>query len=90
MKLFNPDAHTLSPTHRKIYAWMTLAYTAVDFVAAVLFIAGSALFFSPATAGTATWLFLIGSIFFAMRPTITVAREIAYLSVGDYADVIAG
>ena len=89
MKFFDPDSHTRSATHRKIYAWMTLAYTAVDFIAAVLFIIGSALFFSPATTDTATWLFLVGSIFFGLRPTISIVREIAYLSVGDYKDVIA-
>ncbi|MCB1377290.1 MAG: YrhK family protein [Alphaproteobacteria bacterium] len=90
MSLFDPQNHTRSEAHRKIYAWSTMAYTAVDFTAAVLFIIGSILFFQASTAYAATWLFLIGSIFFGLRPTITLLREIAYMRVGDYRDVASG
>lgn len=87
MKLFDPERHTCSDTHRKIYAYAALAYTVVDFAAAVLFVVGSILFFKESTTYVATWLFLVGSILFGLRPAITMVREIAYIRVGDYLDV---
>jgi hypothetical protein len=90
MRLFNPDNHTRSLTHKKLYAVFALAYTVVDFTAALFFIVGSALFFREATAYVATWLFLIGSVFFGLRPTITLMREIAYLRAGDYDELNPG
>jgi len=51
-----------------------------------MFVIGSILFFEPETTTAATWLFLIGSIFFGLRPTITMIREIAYIRLGDYVD----
>ncbi len=89
MKAFDPTKHSCSATHKKIYAWSALAYTIVDFAAAALFVVGSVLFFSESTTYDATWLFLIGSVFFGLRPTITMLREIAYIRAGDYADVAA-
>ena len=82
--MFDPRSHELSDAHRKIHAYAALAYTAVDFTAALLFIVGSVLFFDEATVTAGTWLFLIGSIFFGLRPTITMLREIAYIRVGAY------
>lgn len=87
MKLFDPENHTRSERHKRIHAAYALAYTIVDFIAALLFIVGSVLFFRPETTYAATWLFLIGSIFFAMRPTITLLRELAYLRAGDYQEL---
>lgn len=87
MSFFNPENHTLSARHRKIYAIHVIAYTAIDFTAAALFIVGSALFFDPATTYAATWLFLIGSIFFGLRPATVLLRELAYLRAGDYQDI---
>ncbi|MGD8831662.1 MAG: YrhK family protein [Pseudomonadales bacterium] len=87
MRLFDPDNHTRSEAHRKIHAAYAVAYTTVDFIAALLFIVGSILFFRSETTYAATWLFLIGSIFFAMRPTISLLRELAYLRAGDYQEV---
>ena len=48
---------------------------------------GSILFFNEATTYLGTWLFLIGSVLFGMRPTIKLIREIAYLRVGNYQDI---
>lgn len=59
----------------------------VDFSAAVLFVVGSILFFKTDTTYLATWLFLVDSIFFGIRPTIKLLREIAYMRIGDFADV---
>jgi hypothetical protein len=46
----------------------------VDFAAALLFVVGSILFFYPERQASATWCFLIGSIFFAFKPTLRLAR----------------
>ncbi|WP_371168864.1 YrhK family protein [Aliiroseovarius sp. 2305UL8-7] len=87
MKLFNPDNHTRSAQHKKIYALCELAYTIVDFSAAALFVVGSILFFSAATTYAGTWLFLVGSVLFGLRPSIKLYREFAYLRVADYDDL---
>lgn len=87
MKMFHPDNHTKSDQHKRLYALCELAYTVVDFSAAVLFIVGSALFFDESTTYIATWLFLVGSVLFGMRPAVKLYREIGYLRLGDYDDI---
>jgi len=87
MRLFNPDNHTRSQVHKELYALYSLAYTIVDFTAALMFIVGSILFFHEDTTYIGTWLFLIGSVCFGLRPTITMMREFAYLRAGDYDEV---
>ncbi len=82
MKLFHPDNGLLSARHAEIWAAYELAFTIVDFTAAGMFVSGSALFFFPATTFAATWLFLVGSICFALKPTIRLAREVRLLSLG--------
>lgn len=59
--------------HRRhtFYQW---AHLLVDFTAAALFVAGSILFLYPDLTRAGTWLFLIGSIFFALKPTLRLAR----------------
>lgn len=81
MKLFDPDNHTHSESHKDIFIKCEFAYTIVDFLAAATFVVGSALFFNEATTYLATWLFLIGSVFFGLRPTIRLFRELRYLSL---------
>lgn len=83
MKLFDPENCRRSDAHKRVHAIYAMAYTAVDFAAAVLFIVGSILFFQADTTYAATWLFLIGSIFFAVRPTLTLFRELVYLRLPD-------
>lgn len=61
--------------HGKVYGQYQSVYDTVDLLAAIAFVVGSALFFSEKTQTTATWLFLIGSVFFAVRPMIHVARD---------------
>ena len=61
--------------HGEVYGQYQKVYDGVDALAAIAFIVGSALFFSEETQTTATWLFLIGSIFFAVRPCIHLARD---------------
>ncbi|NYF98200.1 YrhK family protein [Janibacter cremeus] len=47
-----------------------------DFLAGVLFLVGSILFFSESTLYAATWLFTIGSVLFVARPTIRLVRRV--------------
>ncbi|WP_352950748.1 YrhK family protein [Roseibium sp. SCP14] len=51
----------------------------VDFSAAALFVVGSILFFKESTTYAGTWLFLVGSIMFGLRPTIKLLREFAFI-----------
>ena len=87
MQFFNPENRTKSHQNRKIYALYEIAYTAVDFSAAMLFLVGSVLFFYKSLENPAIWLFVIGSACFAMKPTIRIVREIHFLIIGDYSDL---
>ncbi len=82
MRLFQPGNRDMSARHADIWAAYELAYTIVDFAAAGMFVVGSALFFFPADAVPATWLFLVGSLFFGLKPTIRLVRELRLLSLG--------
>ena len=52
--------------------------------AALLFVIGSILFFNEATVEFGTWLFLVGSIFFGLKPTIRLIREWHLLRLGKF------
>jgi hypothetical protein len=84
MKLFDPGTRDRSPENKRLYAHYELAHTAVDFAAAICFVIGSVLFFWNETQETATWLFLIGSLCFALKPTLRLAREVHFLRRGEY------
>ena len=58
---------------RKVYFW---AHLFADFSAGFPFVVGSWLFFSESTTYIATWMFLVGSVFFAIQPTIRLVHEI--------------
>lgn len=90
MRFFNPDNHSLTDEHKRIYALCEVAYTTVDFLAAALFVMGSFLFFNESTATAGTWMFVVGSVFFGLRPTIKLYREIRYLQMGDFDDIVKG
>lgn len=87
MQFFNPENRTKSHRNRKIYAVYEIAYTAVDFSAAILFLVGSVLFFYKSLENPAIWCFVIGSVFFALKPTIRIVRELHFLMMGDYSDL---
>lgn len=87
MAIFNPQNHTLTARHRRLYALYEIAFTIADFSAALLFLVGSWLFFYPSVENQAIWCFVIGSAFFALKPTLRLARELHYLAIGDYADI---
>ena len=54
-----------------------------DFAAALCFIIGSMMFFSASLQTPATWFFTIGSVFFAMKPTLRLWREIKLYRMGE-------
>jgi ABC-type proline/glycine betaine transport system permease subunit len=80
--MFDPKTRTKTHANARLYAIYEVAYTFVDFLAAFLFIIGSILFFDTETVTFGTWLFLIGSICFALKPTIRLTREIHYYRIG--------
>lgn len=82
--LFEPRNRSgRSDDWKRRYAWYEIAYTLVDFGAALSFIIGSILFFFEAAQVPATVLFLVGSILFACKPTIRLVREIRLARHGD-------
>jgi hypothetical protein len=87
MKLFEASSADHSPEQRRFVALTEICYTIVDFCAALCFIVGSMFFFYDSLQNAGTWLFLIGSLFFAAKPTIRLWREIKLLRMGDYADI---
>ena len=87
LTFFNPDNRTRSDRHRRIYAIYEVIYTLVDFLAALLFLVGSVMFFYASLENPAIWCFVIGSLFFMMKPSIRVIREFHLLAIGDYADL---
>jgi hypothetical protein len=68
----------------RFYQW---AHLLVDFVAAALFVAGSILFLYPDLMRTGTWLFLFGSIFFALKPTLRLARFLHLRKLAEKAEL---
>lgn len=75
MKLLDPHLSGLTPTHVAIYWRYQVVRTVVDFGAAVCFVIGSAFFFFTSLTTEADWLFLVGSVLFAFKPTIDVVRS---------------
>jgi len=75
MKLLDPRLSDLTPAHIAIAWRYQVVRTLVDFGAAVCFIIESAFFFFARTTTAADWLFLVGSILFAFKPTIDVVRS---------------
>jgi uncharacterized membrane protein YgdD (TMEM256/DUF423 family) len=59
----------------------------VDFSAALCFLIGSILFFRESLMTPATWLFVVGSVLFAAKPTLRLLREVRLYRMGDYADL---
>lgn len=84
-RYFDKNAPDRSPAHGRIYAFHEVLRTVVDFGAALCFLVGSVLFFWEATQVTATWLFVIGSVFFMLKPTLRLVRELQYVRQGRYA-----
>lgn len=58
---------------RRRYETLSIAN---DFLIAVWFVIGSALFFSESTTVAGTWLFVIGSVELMIRPLIRLTRQV--------------
>ena len=56
-----------------------ITYSTFDFLGSLLFVIGSLLFFSEATAIPGVWAFLFGSAFLGVRPTANLIRELSQL-----------
>ncbi|MBD1549290.1 YrhK family protein [Roseibium aggregatum] len=76
MKFFNQRIRAASRSHAEIVRRYEIARTVVEFLAAVTFIIGSIFFFYESLLFAGTWLFLIGSILFAVRPSIRLLLEL--------------
>lgn len=85
-KVFEPHRQW-SPRQRRAYAAFEVAYTSVDFAAAFSFVVGAILYFYENLHTEGTWMFLAGSILFALKPTIRLAREIVHVSLGRTGEV---
>ncbi|MHC5654132.1 YrhK family protein [Stappia sp.] len=76
MKLFDARLRRASPSHETLVRRYELFRTVVEFLAALTFIVGSVLFFYDSLQVAGTWFFVIGSVLFAVRPTIRLALEL--------------
>lgn len=70
----SPIFHTLTPQHAAIYQRYQTLRVFVDFSAAACFVSGSILFLFSNTGPTAGRLFLVGSLLFAVKPTLDLIR----------------
>ncbi|MGK7651104.1 MULTISPECIES: YrhK family protein [unclassified Roseovarius] len=86
MQMFKDKRH-ISPKTRRLYAIFELLHTLADFVAAFSFLVGSILFLWSDTETAAIWLFIFGSVFFCLKPTLKLIREMKLLSIGDTEDL---
>lgn len=75
-KLFDHSIRSASPAHAEMVRKYELYRTVVEFLAAATFVIGSIFFFFPSLVFAGTWLFLIGSILFAVRPSIRLLLEL--------------
>ncbi|MGX6446462.1 YrhK family protein [Patulibacter sp. S7RM1-6] len=75
MKLLHPSLEDLTPRHIELFWRYQVVRTGVDFAAAMCFLVGSAFFFFASLSTPADWLFLVGSILFAVKPTIDLVRS---------------
>ncbi|MTI46042.1 YrhK-like protein [Roseibium hamelinense] len=75
-KLFDGTLRVASQDHAELVRRYELYRTIVEFLAALTFVIGSVFFFYDSLIYAGTWFFLIGSILFAVRPTIRLLLEL--------------
>lgn len=75
-QLFRHELRTLTPKHEALTRIYEILYHINDLIAGLTFVIGSVLFFQPSTEYAGTWLFLVGSVLFTLRPAINVARDL--------------
>ncbi|EGD77682.1 cobyric acid synthase [Salpingoeca rosetta] len=74
--------HRRSARTRRVHALYEIAHTAVDFAAAMSFLVGSILFLWSKYQIPGVWLFIVGSFFFCVKPTLRLSREIHLWHIG--------
>ncbi|WP_082837029.1 YrhK family protein [Labrenzia sp. OB1] len=74
--LFDTSRRTATKDHAEIVRRFELYRTLVEFLAALAFIVGSVFFFYESLIYAGTWLFLVGSVLFAVRPSIRLLLEL--------------
>ncbi|KIN62434.1 hypothetical protein Z946_1292 [Sulfitobacter noctilucicola] len=84
MHLFRHENRQQSEESKQLYALFELLHTLADFGAAFMFIIGSIMFFSDAWTTFGTWLFLIGSLLFALKPSLRLYCEVKLYRMHDY------
>ncbi len=85
--LFEDTSQHDTAEQRRLYALFEIVYTIIDFSAAALFVVGSIFFFSESLTYAGTWLFLIGSLMFAAKPTLRLIRELKLAKMGKADDL---
>ncbi len=75
LRMFSHNLADASERHGAIWRNYQIVYHLNDFLAGVMFVLGSVLFFWEETMTSATVLFVIGSIQFTVRPLIQVLRD---------------
>ncbi len=73
---FSFHRFTRTTRHAEVWSFYEKVYTALDFLAAISFLIGSVLFYYEALHVSATTLFVVGSAFFAAKPTVRLLREL--------------
>ncbi|MEM9781067.1 MAG: YrhK family protein [Pseudomonadota bacterium] len=73
--MFRPHLFAATPAHERLYGIYERIYTCIDVTAAWCFVIGSVMFFSEDWLTPGTWLFLVGSLCFAAKPTVRFLRE---------------
>ncbi|QFU09816.1 hypothetical protein PARPLA_00621 [Rhodobacteraceae bacterium THAF1] len=86
-QLFHHANRQKSERSKRFYARVEMAYTLVDFTAAMCFVIGSVLFFWPTWETLAIWFFVIGSVCFAVKPTLKLWREVKLAAMDDNKDL---
>ncbi|QYX57381.1 YrhK family protein [Roseovarius sp. SCSIO 43702] len=85
--LFHLSNRTRSEKSQRLYAAFEIADTVIAFLAAISFLVGSILFLWQDYETPAIWLFIVGSAFFCLKPTVRLVREIRLASMGDEEDL---
>jgi hypothetical protein len=85
--IFDADHSHDTEDQRRRYAAYEIAYTVVDFTAALCFVLGSVCFYYDRLMTLGTTLFLVGSLCFAAKPSLRLIRELRMARKGDDKDL---
>ena len=80
----------ISARERRAVVRYEIAYTLVDLGATLCFVFGSVMFFAEAWETAGIWMYLIGSLLFAVKPALRLLRDLALVGAGREDEVSAG